>query len=206
MLLTKRELPVLAVNVIYITVFTLIALRRTNYEFLLYVGVIVIIAVWILFKQRAVQFDATILWGLTAWGLMHMAGGNLQVRDGVLYGVVILPLVPSLEILRYDQFVHAFGFGVATLVCHHILKPYLKDEIARWRGLAALVALMGLGVGALNEIIEFVAVLTMPETGVGGYDNTMWDLVFDMLGAAIAVIWIGARRRVRLLSAPVLNT
>ena len=49
--------------------------------------------------------------------------------------------------------------------------------------------------GAINEIVEFVAVLTMEETGVGGYDNTMCDLVFNLLGGTAAAVLIVRRRK-----------
>lgn len=195
MLLTKRELPVLIVNLIYVPIFAVIALRGANYEFLLYVAVILIVGGWILWKQRKVRFDQTILWGLTIWGLLHMAGGNLRVGDGVLYGVALIPLVPRFDILRYDQLVHVFGFGVATLVCHHLLRPYLRERIDRWGTLSFLIVLMGSGFGAVNEIIEFIAVLAMPETGVGGYENTLLDLVFNLIGGILAVFWLACQRK-----------
>ena len=87
-----------------------------------------------------------------------------------------------------------FGFGVTTLVCHHLLRPYLRERIEQWGTLAVLVVLMGSGVGALNEIIEFIAVLTVPETGVGGYENTALDLCFNLLGGILAVSLITLRR------------
>jgi len=202
MLLTRRELPILITNLIYIPIFAVIALERGNYEFILYVGVIVFLAVWIVLKQGSVKFDRTILWGLTIWGLMHMAGGNLRVGDGVLYGLQLVPIFPSLNILRYDQVVHLFGFGVATLVCYHLLRPYLTPDIARWPALAFLVVLMGSGLGALNEILEFIAVLCVPETGVGGYENTMLDLVFNLIGGFLAVGWLSWRRTLLSPAAP----
>jgi hypothetical protein len=55
-----------------------------------------------------------------------------------------------------------------------------------------------MGFGALNEVIEFIAVLTIPHTNVGGYINTGWDLVFNLLGAltaAAAIRWHYARVR-----------
>ena len=195
MLLTRREIPVLIVNLIYVPIFTGIALTRTNYEFLLYAGVILVIAAWILWKQRRVRFDLPILWGLTIWGVLHMAGGNLRVGTGVLYSVELPPLAPAYNVLRYDQFVHMFGFGVATLICHHLLRPYLKENLERWWTLALLIVLMGSGVGAINEILEFIAVVTMPETGVGGYDITMLDLCFNLLGGILAVIWLTWQRK-----------
>jgi hypothetical protein len=45
----------------------------------------------------------------------------------------------------------------------------------------------GLGAGALNEIIEFAATVIFPDTGVGGYVNNSLDLVFNLLGAVVAM-------------------
>lgn len=196
MLLTKREWPVLIVNLIYIPFFLVVALRELNFEFVLYVGVVLAVGGLILWKQRAIQLDLPILWGLTIWGAMHLAGGNIPVDDGVLYNVVLLPIVPApYHVIRYDQVVHTFGFGVATLVCYHLLKSYLRDGITRWRTVGALVVLMGSGVGAINEIIEFVAEITVPETNVGGYENTAIDLVCNLIGGILAVVLIASRRR-----------
>ncbi|MFH1111413.1 MAG: DUF2238 domain-containing protein [Planctomycetota bacterium] len=190
MLLTRRETPVLIANLVYVPAFTVIALRNLNFEFVLYVAVILIVAAWVVWKQRSVRFDLPILWGLTIWGLLHMAGGNIRAGDDVLYGLRLIPVV-----LRYDQLVHAFGFGTATLVCHHLLKPYLRDGLDRRRTLSILVVLMGSGLGAINEIIEFIAVKTLPDTHVGGYDNTLWDLIFNLIGGLLAVAWLTVRRR-----------
>lgn len=193
MLLTKREWPILIVNLIYVPIFAVIALGHANYEFVLYVGVIVVAGTWVLLKQRTVQFDRGILWGLTAWGLAHMIGGNIRVGDGIVYNVIVIPILPQYHILRYDQILHTFGFGVMTLMCHHLLRPFLRSEISRFRTLGLLIVLMGSGVGAINEIIEFTVVLTVPETGVGGYENTMLDLVFNLLGGIVAVTWLSRR-------------
>jgi len=187
MLLTKRELPVLAVNLVYLPAFTVVALGRRNYEFVMYALVVLAVALLVLWQQRRVRFGLTILWGLTGWGLLHMAGGNIRVGDGVLYGVILAPIWPALDILRYDQVVHTFGFGVATLVCYHVLRPYLRTLQSPTFGLCVLIVMMGSGVGAMNEIIEFIAVLVMPETNVGGYQNTMIDLCANLLGGILAM-------------------
>lgn len=185
----KNERPIVAVNLIYITGLGAVALRRENYEFVLYAGVIIAFFILLLVKQRTVRFDRTILWGLTLWGLAHLAGGIVRVGDGVLYDVQLIAVV-----LRYDQAVHFFGFGTATLVCHHLLRPYLRTGIARWGTLSILIVLMGCGLGAVNEVVEFVAVVLIPETGVGGYENTLWDLVFNLLGASAAAFYLAIRR------------
>jgi hypothetical protein len=53
-----------------------------------------------------------------------------------------------------------------------------------------LCAAGGMGFGALNEVVEFVAVLTLPETNVGGYENTGWDLVANLVGCVLAAVLI----------------
>lgn len=187
--MNRRNLPVIIFSAAYMAVFVAISLTRHNDEFILYALVVVGLAVWILRKQRTVQFDSLILWGLSLWGLLHMAGGNLRVGDNVLYNLQLIPVV-----LRYDQLVHAFGFGVATLACAHILRGMLKPVVPNRLTLIILVTLMGCGVGALNEIVEFIAVKAMPETNVGGYDNTLWDLIFNFFGATIAAVYATTRR------------
>ena len=41
--------------------------------------------------------------------------------------------------------------------------------------------------GAVNEMIEFIVVLLVPDNGVGGYYNTLLDIVFNFIGAIIAI-------------------
>lgn len=187
--MTRRDLPVIIFSAAYMAVFVAVSWTRHNYEFILYAAVVVAIAAWIVYKQRTVHFDRVILWGLSLWGLLHMAGGNLRVGEGVLYNVQLVPVV-----LRYDQFVHAFGFTFATLACFHILRGMLKPTVPNRATLMILVVLMGCGLGALNEMVEFLAVKAMPETNVGGYDNTLWDIIFNFFGAMTGAMWVFLRR------------
>ncbi len=48
----------------------------------------------------------------------------------------------------------------------------------------------GIGLGATNEVVEFIAVVSMPDTNVGDDASTSWDLVASTLGAIVAVTWI----------------
>ena len=190
MLLNRREFPVLIFNLIYVPVFTVIALRNLNFEFILYVGVILVVGAWVVVKQRSIQFPPAVLWGLSVWGLLHMAGGNLRVGEDVLYGLQLIPIV-----LRYDQLVHAFGFGTATLLCCHLLHRYLKHPVEGWGTLSFLIVMMGCGLGAMNEIVEFIAVKSFENTNVGGYDNTLWDLIFNLVGAVAATTYLAWTRK-----------
>lgn len=195
MLVTRRERVVLIVNILYVVGFGVVTLRQLNFEFMLYTGVIVSVGALLVWKQRTVRLEQPVLWGLTVWGMMHLAGGNVQVGDGVLYNVELIRLIPQYSVLRYDQVVHAFGFGLTTLICHHVLRPWLRTEIVRRRTLLIAVVLMGSGLGAINEVVEFIVTESVPETNVGGYTNTMLDLIFNLLGGLGAVCLISIRNR-----------
>jgi len=188
-MIQPRHYPILAVQVISLLGFSWWFLRLENYEFLLYVGVIVFFLGLIIATIEKTRFSNTVLWGLTAWALLHMAGGGLTVGDGRLYELMLLPLSDTYPIFRYDQLVHMIGFGVATLVMYELLKPLLKPNKG-WTALSIVVVMAGLGVGALNEILEFSATVLVPETGVGGYVNTSLDLVSNLVGAVVAMGWI----------------
>ena len=61
----------------------------------------------------------------------------------------------------------------------------------------------GLGFGALNEVVEFFVTLLVPESNVGGYVNTGWDLVANLVGATIAIaliFWLDRPRATRLIA------
>jgi hypothetical protein len=129
-----------------------------------------------------------------------MAGGLVAVPENwpingdmrVLYSLWIIP-----DYLKYDHIVHAFGFGVTTWLCWQGLRRILADQIEQpveqirpTFGMLVLVAAAGMGFGAMNEVVEFVATLIMPETNVGGYVNTGWDLVANLVGCTLAAVLI----------------
>lgn len=196
MILPKKQLPILLVNILIIVAFAFLSWRRGDIEFAIYWVVIIFFFFLILLTIKKTKFSSSILWGLTIWAFLHMVGGLITFGEGtVVYKWVIWELVrtPDFVILKYDQFVHAFGFAITTLIGFHIVKPYLNFKKVNWTVLSALLILIGMGFGALNEIIEYIAVVTVPETGVGGYHNTMLDMVFNTIGAVIAVVYLNFR-------------
>ena len=62
-------------------------------------------------------------------------------------------------------------------------------------GSLTLCAAAAMGFGALNEVVEFIATLLVPETNVGGYINTGWDLVSNLCGTILAALAIRVTRR-----------
>lgn len=149
---------------------------------------LVVVATLLLVVVRLdLRFDlgTALLWALAVWGLVHMAGGIIPLDgDRVLYNARFGP-----DLFRYDRFVHAFGFGSATLACGKVLRHWLPGGRFDLTP-TGIVVLAGMGVGGINEIAEFVATLVLEDTNVGGYDNTSWDLVFDLFGATLAGLWL----------------
>lgn len=190
MLIKKDQIPIVIVNVIFLTIFTAVFLSRQNFEFLLYVGVIVFFFVVLLATNRRVNYPTGLLWGLTAWSLLHMSGGGIFIGGSRLYELMLIPLSDSYQILKYDQLVHMVGFGVATGVMYQVIKPVIKPEVTKWTAISIVVVMAGLGVGALNEIVEFLVTVIVPGSGVGGYLNTSLDLVADLIGSVGAMIGI----------------
>ncbi|MBS3072842.1 DUF2238 domain-containing protein [Candidatus Pacearchaeota archaeon] len=196
MKLRKGEWLLVFFNLFYILLFSLYYFRIQNYEFLWYVVVLVFFFLLIGLTLRKTNFDYLILWGLSLWGFLHMAGGGVWIGDGfwifnangVLYTLDIMHLfdIGDTFVLKFDQFVHAFGFASTTLVAWHLLKPYLNNKTS-YKIIYLLLFAIAMGAGALNEIVEFIAVVVAPSTGVGGYYNTALDLVFNGIGSIIAL-------------------
>ena len=46
--------------------------------------------------------------------------------------------------------------------------------------------------GESSPLVEFAATLLVPETNVGGYLNTGWDLVSNLVGVIVAAVLIRA--------------
>jgi len=192
----RRVVPVATFTFGYLGVALVLAVVRGNLEFLFYIVVMLLLIAMVWAVDRSIRVSAGALWCLSLWGLAHMAGGLLVVPAGwpvsaesrVLYTLWLIP-----ERVKYDQLVHAFGFGVTTWVCWQGLRSAIRRRggtAVPTIGLLTLAAAAGLGFGALNEVVEFVATLLVPETNVGGYANTGWDLVANTVGATVAATLI----------------
>ena len=189
----KRSLKAVgSFTVAYLLLAVAAAFVRGNREFLFYIVVMVIMIAGVMAVHRRVNLSQGALWALSIWGLLHMLGGLMPVPEGwaisgeirVLYSLWLIP-----GYLKYDHVVHAYGFGTTTWVCWQGLRAAFRGvgkQVQPTFGLMVLAAAGGMGFGALNEVIEFVAVLLVPNTNVGGYMNTGWDLVANLTGTLVA--------------------
>lgn len=192
----RGEMAIAIFTLAYLVAFTPYFVATRNYEFLWYIAVVFVVFALMCATLHRTKFDYLVLGGLSVWGLLHMAGAGVVVQGDILYSLHLLPIADGggdFFILKFDQVVHFWGFGVTTLLAHDLLRHYLNDQTNYWV-VYPLLVLVGMGFGALNEIIEFIAVVVFPETGVGGYYNTSLDMIFNSLGAIAAVMVIHYKR------------
>ena len=205
--------------------FSSLALARGNAEFLFYGLVTIVLAGVVLALDRGVRLSHLAIGGLVVWAIMHLAGGTVAIgEDQVLYNWRPGEWLPKHDqsvhgsslraralrtvvewLPKYDQAVHFFGFAVATLVAWECLAHAIERRTGQMpratTGLVTGAALIGMGLGGMNEVVEFIATLTIPDTNVGGYENTGWDLVSNLTGCVAMALWIRAARQSSKLKA-----
>lgn len=189
----KEHIVLLLINVALISGFGLLFLSRLNYEFIIYVGVIIFFLCLVVISIKKVDYTLGALVGLTVWSALHLAGGGVTIGEGRLYDVMLIRLSETYPVWRYDQLVHVWGFGASTLVAFCLLEDHLKTPVGSPVALSIVLVMAGLGMGALNEILEFMVSNCVPQSGVGGYMNTSLDLCADLIGAILGLLYIRFR-------------
>lgn len=196
-MLTKHHRYIIGFSALYLLAGAIYFLKDFNLEFVIYVAVIVAIFLGVFSTLKQTQFPLWMLWLLSLWGLMHVAGGAIQTTDGVLFAYKIYPFLDlggDFYILKYDQVVHAYLYGLVALMAHHTLRVPLK-VIGHTFLVGLVAAMISLGISGLNEIMEFLIAVSIEQNGVGGYANAMIDLIFNLGGAVVALGILGSIRR-----------
>lgn len=165
---------------VYTALFSLNALLRGNIEFIYYTALMVLSISLILFIHRRMHFYPIVLMSLSLVGLLHLLGGNIAIDKIRLYDTFFIP-----DVFRYDNFVHMIGSAVMVMLAHALLTPVLHKNFEKRRGyFILLLVIVGMGLGAINELVEFLAVLVFDVGAqVGDYTNTLLDLVFNTIGS-----------------------
>lgn len=151
-----------------------------------YVLSVLVIGALIAWLRRAALPDLLAI-GLAIAAILDLAGGLINVGHNVLYNASIGPYINGLvtHLLQYDHVVHAYVSFITAFACWVILAA--PHAVANHRReLVILVVGAALGLGALNEVVEFLATLAHHGAHAGGYWNTGWDLVFNLIGATAA--------------------
>lgn len=198
-------LPVIVIalgTIGYVLAASIAAAVLDNTEFVFYIAVMLVLMASVGATHWRLILPAGMLAALSAWGLLHMAGGLVPVPESwpiagdqrVLYSWQIV-MLPGWGWLKYDQVVHAYGFGVTTWLCWSCLARWMvaRDLVPRPSlGLLVLCIAAGCGFGAFNEVVEYAAT-TFTTTNVGGYENTARDLVSNLVGSVVAAMMIRVR-------------
>lgn len=180
-----RRVPAVAVfTASHVVIFTIVGLFRDQVFLWIYLPALAAsigIVVWI--DHRWGPIPGVLLWLLSIWAAMHLAGGLAADPSGrrtILYGWWLID-----GYLRYDQVVHGFGIGAATAVLAFAARD--TDRPLVWGFVLAQV------VGVVNETAENIFAAFVEESNVGDWVNTAWDIIWHLVGALIAVIWMGSR-------------
>ena len=144
-------------------------------EFMFYAVVIIlaITALWVWLRRY--PFPAWLVMVIELGILLHFAGGLVHFGGARLYDHIYCGI-------RYDKYVHFANAFFATLVVQEIFRIKNLPINAFTRLVIYLVAL---GLGSAIEICEYVVTLTVPQNGVGGYDDNLRDLIANSCGGAL---------------------
>lgn len=180
----------LFLSAVVLFVATIYFVIRQNYEFLIYSFTLTILIIILYKTDKIFGYIKTAKWGFFTWMVMHMAGGSVYIKGTRLYDIILIPFVGEpYNILKYDQFVHFYCYLVMTLLFFSVLLTITKKDYNKTTFMIVLI-LAASSIGALNEIIEFSAVILFESSGVGGYFNTAVDLVANLLGAIVATFYL----------------
>lgn len=183
----KNDL-ILLFTVVYTLTFTVNAFGDHNFEFLYYTFLMVALLCIVVMLNQQIHLGFFILFNLSLLGFMHLLGGNFFLADGSrLYDMHFLG-----GLMKYDNIVHTFGTFTATLTLYSLVADFIDDRIReRYLLFSLLLVLMAIGIGTINELVEFLAVIFLGAAEqVGDYFNNSLDLFFNTLGSIIACIVI----------------
>lgn len=180
------------------------AVLHGNAEFLFYLLIFVPALAMLGLLHRRIRFSYGMFAALSLLLLLHLAGGLTELsRRSPTEGRKLLYNLWLLEpYLKYDNLVHAFGSGLATWFCWQLLQRTVASrtgwafrDLRPTPELLLFCVLSGMGIGSVNEILEFYTTRLVPDNNVGGYVNNSLDLVSNFVGSALAVaaIWLHPR-------------
>ena len=147
----------------------------------IYVPITILLAVAVFFIHHSVELSMTSLWALVAVAIGNLAGGIYLVEGQPLY------VKRLLGDFRYDKPFHTVATAIAAWAAYEVIAKWAVGRASR-PAIAVASVLVAAGLGALVEIIEFVGSVVIENANVGGYGDTMLDLVVNTAGATAAVI------------------
>ena len=181
--MTRERIAILTGGAV--VAFSAFALVRGDHRVWAYLVVTSVLVTTTIVVDRRVRFSPPVLGVLCGAIVLHLSGGLLPgPGEAILYDQWLVP-----GVLKYDQLVHFANCAALALACFVVVRRWLRPGVGV-AGPAFAAAAMACGLGAVNEVFEYLASLLFHDLDVGGYDNTGWDLVFNLAGALTMATWL----------------
>ncbi|MBT3643057.1 DUF2238 domain-containing protein [archaeon] len=164
-----------------------------NMEFLGY-AIFVGLLYFILIKaDDYYKFPPYSIWLFSIWIMTHFLGGAVHINGTRLYDIILIPILGApYHILKYDQLIHAYTYFAISILVYFMMKKHFRNGDNK--SLIVFSVLAAIGIGLLNEVIEFgMVIFADAADAVGGYYNTALDLVFNLVGAIIGVWFVSGK-------------
>src|SRR3989338_7258950 len=111
----RREKVVMLFTLIYILTFSYYSFLRGNIEFVFYSFLLLLFLNIGIYIHKKVQLPEFIVIGLSLFGLLHILGGNIDIKEIRLYDMEFF-----YGIIRYDNIIHIIGSSLVALVLNVI--------------------------------------------------------------------------------------
>jgi hypothetical protein len=155
---------------------------------------------WLLWRLD-VRVPAYMQWVIVVGLLLHYGGGSMGGTDPYHMGLLGLHGVNGAyhEWTWWDNLTHGVGLGAGAMAVAYLAEAAQLRRGLAWPGWAvgalAFIAALAAGVGV--ELYEYLGKSAFQTIDQGGYANTMRDLHFNVLGAALgaAIAVLLDRRR-----------
>jgi len=189
----RGKLPYL-VSFLLAGLLILLTIVLQNHEFLLYAVTVTALAVVLYRTDRYFAFERAGLWMFNLWLVLHSLGGLATLNGIRFYDLILVNIVGEpYDILRYDQFVHFYCYVMMSVLMWSVVQKITRKN-ANTTVVCVITILAASSIGALNEIIEFAAVILLGTEGVGDYTNTAIDLVANLFGAMVGTLYMVSRK------------
>lgn len=141
-----------------------------------------------LFWRYDVRIPSYIQWTIVGALMTHYGGGSLGSPEPYKMGLWGMHGINGAyhHFSWWDHLTHGVGIGASAMGIAYLFEVYHVRRGLRWTGaavfLTTLAAALTAGVGV--ELYEYLGKTMFQTIDQGGYENTMQDLHFNLLGAA----------------------
>lgn len=146
------------------------------------------IVTWLLYRWD-VRVPHFIQWVIVSGMLLHYGGGSLGSPDPYRMGLFGYHGINGAYHVHHwwDHLTHFMGIGAGTMATAYLLEAYQTRRGLAWNSASVwlLSFTTGLAMGVGVELYEYLGKTAFQTIDQGGYRNTMLDLVYNIIGAAL---------------------